>query len=170
MSTTIIPTLLEALKKNEKKLLTFLEKVSEKDFFNKPSETVWSIAESLEHIILTEAYVLKNLQNALTKNQEIESRHPNGKVEYLVLDRKRKVDAPEVLVPKKGFESKAIAIVAFQKVRTQSEDFFQSIKRPLIEIGFPHFTLGMLNGENWGTFIPAHCERHLKQMREVIGE
>ena len=169
MNTAIRSTLSEALKNNETDLLNYLENISEADYFNKPSELIWSMAEILEHIILTESYVIANLQNFHPSDKEISSRHPNGKVEYLVLDRNRKVPAPEVLVPKGNYESKQAAMEAFQKVREASNKFLSSLKTPLVEIGFPHFTLGMLNGENWMTFIPAHCERHRKQMEEVKG-
>ena len=166
MNTELRSTLLAALRNNEKDLLTFLKDVDENYFFNKPSETVWSMAENLEHIILTEKYTVDKLkQFPASEMLEIQSRHPNGKVEYLVLDRNRKVDAPEILVPKNAYPTKASAIDAFQNIRLESIEFIENLKRPLVEIGFPHFTLGMLNGENWGTFIPAHCERHLKQMK-----
>ena len=165
----IKPTLLKALEKSETDLLSFLENITDEDFIKKPSDTVWSMAEIVDHIILTEKYVLRNLQNLLhTDSIEVPSRHPNGKVEYLVLDRNRKVPAPAPLIPRNNYETKAVAIVAFQKVRSQSKEFIEAVRRPLVEIGFPHFTLGMLNGENWGTFIPAHCERHLKQMKEML--
>jgi len=168
MNIELRTTILTALKNNEKDLLTFLKGVDESDFFYKPSEEVWSIAENLDHIIITEKHTLDNLKQFSDSDVlETQSRHPNGKVEYLVLDRNRKVDAPEYLVPKNNYKNKASAIDAFQKIRTQSVEFIQNVKRPLVEIGFPHITLGMLNGENWGTFIPAHCERHLKQIKEL---
>jgi len=167
MNPSIRTTLLEALKNNETDLLTFLEDFSEADFFKKQSDLVWSMAEILEHIILTEAYVVKKLKSCTPSEGGISSRHPNGKVEYLVLDRNRKVPAPEVLVPKGKYKTKQVAIETFQEVRATSNKFLTDLRTPLVEIGFPHFTLGMLNGENWMTFVPAHCERHRKQMMEL---
>jgi len=168
MNTELRSKILVTLENNEKDLLVFLREMNESDFFNKPIKEVWSMAENLEHIIRTEKYTLDNLrQFPNSKMLEIQSRHPNGKVEYLVLNRKRKVIAPDVLVPQNAYKSKAAAIDAFQKIRKESVEYIRTLKRPLIEIGFPHVTLGMLNGENWGIFIPAHCERHLKQMKEL---
>lgn len=161
--------LLQMLKHSEHKLLSFLEGISEKEFFNKTSETVWSAAELVEHIVLVETGVRKKLHHLTTlEKQEVHSNLPSEQVHELIKDPSRKVKAPDPFIPKGIFKDKTSAVDALKKSRMELEDFVQNVKVPLHEIGFPHFVVGMMNGENWLAFMAGHCERHIAQMKTRI--
>lgn len=157
------------LENSEQAVKKVVERASEALFLKKPDDTSWSMAELVEHIIMVEKGVLGTIQKigAKTAEEAITSKLDDKAIIKLISNRERKVKAPEHFVPKGIFTSKEIAIQGLRAHRAQIEDFITTTKLPLKNIGFPHFAVGMLNAENWFTFMAGHCERHAEQMAEI---
>ena len=138
-------------------------------FQKKPDETSWSMAELVEHIIMVEKGILGTIQKlgAKAPTEPVISKVGDAKIIKLISNRGVKVDAPAYFVPKGIFTSKAMALQAFSTHRTAIKDFITTTTLPLENIGFPHFVIGMLNGESWFTFMAGHCKRHAAQMAEI---
>lgn len=146
-----------------------LEGATEALFLHKPDDTTWSMAELVEHIIIVEKGVLGTIQKIGAKASEepIISKLDDKAIVKLLSNRKRKVEAPAHFVPKGIFTSKEIALQKFQAHRADIQDFITTTTLPLKNIGFPHPIVGMLNAENWFTFMAGHCQRHASQMAEI---
>jgi len=157
------------LENSEEAVKEVVERASEALFLKKPDENSWSMAELVEHIIMVEKGVLGTIQKMGTKVAEevITSKLDDKTIVKLISNRERKVKAPDHFVPKGIFTNKEMAIQGLRKHRAEIEVFITTTKLPLKNIGFPHFAVGMLNGENWFTFMAGHCKRHADQMAEI---
>ncbi len=136
-------------------------------FLKKIDDKTWSIAEIVEHIILVEEGIIFHL-NRLGSSEhtvEIEKVLTHDSIMEACLQRVIKVDAPERLVPAGKFSSISEAIEAFTAHRKKIATFYKTNTFDLTSIGFPHPRLGMMNGDNWLSFIPGHCQRHIDQIK-----
>jgi hypothetical protein len=138
----------------------------------KPAPDRWSAAEIAEHLIVTEGLVHQWIQKALAQPPA-----PEKKAEALMKDewiakavpnRMRRVQAPEPAQPTGRYPEKSEATAAFKKVRDESIAFVESSQADLRSHFAPHPFLGLLDTYQWTSFLAAHTERHLEQMREVI--
>ncbi len=129
----------------------------------------WSIAEQLEHIILTDKVVgLLLLQDPFSK-AETDTIIGQERLEKIIVTlRQRKVMAPDVLQPKgtiKTFE-------AFREQFTkQRENFKQTVVDGRIVLNsstHKHPYLGEMTVIDWYHFIPLHAQRHLEQIQEIL--
>jgi len=161
--------ILSDLKNSEQAVTEVVERASEALFLKKPNETSWSMAELVEHIIMVEKGILGTIQKmgAKAAAEAIISKLDDKAIIQLISNRARKVKAPEHFIPKGIFSSKEIAIQGLRAHRAQIEAFITATKLPLKNIGFPHFAVGMLNGENWSNFMAGNCKRHADQMAEI---
>lgn len=170
MDTTKRTYLIDTLKESETNLLAVIEKVDEAGFLSKPNENTWSMAELVEHLIITDTGLLQSIKK---KGEHIRETTPETVSDEIILKvipkRDRKVTAPDFLVPKGRFKSKAEAIQAFRHTRATIENFVATTDLPLEKIAFKHFLLGLVNGEGWIVFMAGHCQRHTKQMEEMVG-
>lgn len=145
------------------------EEATEALFLKKPNDTSWSMAELVEHIIMVEKGILGTIQKmgAKASTEPVVSNIDDAKIVKLISNRGMKVKAPEYFVPKGIFTSKKMALEAFRAHREGIKNFITTTTIPLENIGFPHFVVGMLNGESWFTFMAGHCMRHADQMAEI---
>ncbi len=56
----------------------------------------------------------------------------------------------------------------FEAARNRSIEFTTATDADLRNHVFPHPFLGQLDCYQWLLFIAAHCERHVRQMEEVL--
>ncbi|CAM3024164.1 DinB family protein [Paenibacillus sediminis] len=124
----------------------------------------WSIMQVLEHLYLTEQTVLKGISNAL----ESEENNPTEpKPVHLVVDRTRKLEAPAHLVPSDTFTT-------LQEIKSKLDQSREALttlvagisEDDLKQKSFQHRNLGLLNVEQWISFIGYHEGRHLAQIEE----
>jgi uncharacterized damage-inducible protein DinB len=143
--------------------------LSEAQWKFKPGPDRWSVAEVLEHIALTEDYLLEN-----TSHKVMEA--PAGKadrdyksvdkfVSSAIADRTQKAKAPEPLHPT-GRWSPQETLQRFLTSRDRTTEFLKST--PDLRDHVVDSPLGQpLDAYQWLLFIAAHSERHTKQILEV---
>lgn len=170
MDTTERTYLSNLLKESEAKLIAALEEVNDEKFVAKPSETQWSLAELVEHIMLTDKSLLSGIQVQAAKELKptIPKTTPDEVVAKGALNRTQKWKAPSFLEPKGIFQTKEEALTAFRNNRAIIEGFVETTDLPLEQIAFKHFAFGLLNGKNWIAFMAAHCNRHVEQIKEMV--
>jgi hypothetical protein len=153
-------------------VLNILNGSSNELFLKKIDASTWSLAEIVEHIILVEEGIVFNL-NRLGNSGEtitIENLMTHDFIMEKCLQRVTKVDAPKMFVPTGKFTEIKEAVDAFTAHRKKVTVFYETNTFDLSSIGFPHPRLGMMNGDNWLSFIPGHCQRHTDQMNIVMAE
>lgn len=128
----------------------------------------WSVAECLEHIAVTEGFILANINKTL--QQAAESSTPgisDDGVVHMVVDRSTRVKGPERIMPSGRWAHDRL-LSEFESARNRTADFAATTDAPLRQHGFPHPMLGTLDCYQWLLLIGAHGERHRLQAEEVM--
>lgn len=171
-------TMTDAERSKALKLMTdsqteFLDSVrglSEAQWSFKASPEKWSIAETSEHIMLSESLifsaVMGNKKAPVDSEWEAKTAAQVALIESALPDRSTKVKAPEVLQPKSKFTRDQI-ITRYQAARQKTIDFTKTTDFPLKEHLLPHPLFGPLNGYEWLLSVALHNHRHNLQIAEV---
>ncbi len=143
--------------------------LSEAQMKFKPAADRWSVAETLEHIVLAEDFLLQRTEEKIMKAPAGPADRDTAKIDAMVLalipDRSQKAQAPPPIVPT-GRWTPAETLDHFLKSRTKTIKFLEST--PDLREHVADSPLGQpLDGYEWLLFIGAHSERHTKQILEV---
>lgn len=163
-------TLVEHLKKTEAGFLKSIDGLSDAQWSWKSAPDRWSVAEASEHITKSED-MLRGMAEGTLKapaTPEVLAK-TKGKEEQLlkmIPDRTQKFQAPEPLVPKGSFASKAALVDAFKAARAKTLALAggSTDLRAHAATGLP---LGEMDTYQVVLFLSAHTERHTKQIEEV---
>jgi hypothetical protein len=143
--------------------------LSEAQWKFKPAPDRWSVAETLEHIALTEDLLF---QNTTQKVMQAPAGKPDRDVKAIdrmvlnmIADRSHKAQAPDVLVPtSKGTPTELLD--RFLKSRARTVEFLkatQGLRDHAVDSPIGQ----QLDGYEWVLYMSAHSERHTKQILEV---
>jgi hypothetical protein len=130
----------------------------------------WSVAETLEHIAVSEDYIFQNVTDKIMKAPAGAPDRDTAKIDAFVLsaipDRSHKAQAPEPLKPTARW-TPAETLDHFLQSRAKTIAFLQSTPdlRAHVVNGPP--LNQPLDAYDWLLFISAHSERHTKQILEV---
>jgi hypothetical protein len=130
----------------------------------------WSVAETLEHITVSEDFLFQNITNNIMKAPAGAPDRDTAKIDAFVLsaipDRSHKAQAPEPLKPTARW-TPAETLDHFLQSRAKTIAFLQSTPdlRAHVVNGPP--LNQPLDAYDWLLFISAHSERHTKQILEV---
>ena len=161
--------LVRELQRTEAKFLKSVDGLSEAQWHFKAAEDRWSIAQVAEHIAAAEPLLRPLIEAAMGKELTPEMLAEANKDQMVlkgVVDRSKKFQAPEPLVPTNRFGSPAAAVEAFRKERAETIRLAQK-DVDLRTHGDKHFFLGPLDAYGWFLFDSAHVERHTAQIEEV---
>ncbi len=155
-------------------LLAKVKGLSEAQLAFKPAPEKWSVAEVLEHITATEDFLFELITGQVMKAPP---RPAGGEdvqaIDDFVLkaipDRTSKAKAPEPLVPSRRFGSTEATRKHFESSRAKTIAFLKETKG-LRDHAFDSPMGKKLDGYQWVLFIGAHCERHTKQIAEVMAD
>ena len=163
--------LVSYLQDTQKKLMKETEGLTAEQWAFKPAPEVWSVAEVLEHITVSEKGVMEMmngiLQTPLTAEQKAEVPAKTEMIVPLMRDRSQKFQAPEVVQPTKQLGEGSEVGKAFSSTRGSMLEFVKSSGADFHGNGMEHPAFGALDGYQWLLFIAAHAERHLMQIQEV---
>lgn len=146
--------------------------LSEKQARFKPAPDRWSVAEIVEHIAVTDTFILDTVKNKVMQGPPPPTgrdvKQVDGMVKTAIADRTNKVKAPEPVVPG-GNQSLREATEKFKANRGQVIHFLKtteglrdhSMESPLKQ---------PLDAYQWLLFTGAHSERHAAQIREVLAD
>jgi hypothetical protein len=129
----------------------------------------WSIMEILEHIVIVDKICYLMLQRPADKvveSLDLFGREKLAKI--MVVQRDRKVQAPEQLNPKGDIKD----IMSFEKVFLEQRNMLkQAIETNKIMVDtrtHKHPFLGEMTIKDWLNFIPLHTKRHLEQIKDIL--
>lgn len=162
--------LVDHLKKTEAAFLKSIDGVSDAQWTWKSAPDRWSVAETAEHITKAED-MLRGMVEGMMKTPAAPDllAKTKGKEEVIlknIPDRSKKATAPEPLVPKGSFASKAALIEAFKAARAKTLAIAGGTTdlRAYAQPGLP---VGDVDAYQFVLFLSAHTERHTKQIDEV---
>jgi hypothetical protein len=162
--------LVDHLKKSEAAFLKAIDGVSDAQWTWKPAPDRWSVAEAAEHITKSEDLFLGMAEGTLkapaTPEVLAKTKGKDETILKMIPDRSRKAQAPEPLVPKGSYASKAALIAAFKASRAKLLALAGGTTdlRAHAAAGPP---LGEMDTYQVLLFQSAHTERHTKQIDEV---
>lgn len=162
--------LVDHLKKTEAAFLKSIDGVSDAQWTWKAAPERWSVAETAEHITKSED-LLRGMVEGMMKAPAAPDllAKTKGKEEVIlqnIPDRSKKFTAPEPLVPKGSFASKAALIEAFKAARAKTLAI-ASGATDLRAYGSAGLPVGEIDAYQGVLFLSAHTERHTKQIEEV---
>jgi hypothetical protein len=162
--------LVDHLKKTEAAFLKALDGVSDAQWAWKPAPDRWSVAEAAEHITKSEDMFVGMAEGTLktpaTPEVLAKTKGKEDMILKVIPDRTQKAKAPEPLLPKGSYASKAALIQAFKTARGKMLALAGGTTdlRAHAAAGPP---MGEMDTYQVLLFQSAHTERHTKQIEEV---
>jgi uncharacterized damage-inducible protein DinB len=136
----------------------------------KPAPDRWSVAECLEHVTVTEGFILGNINKTLQQAAAPSaSSFGDDGVVQMVADRSTRIKGPEILMPTGRWPHEQL-LGEFEAARKRTADFAATTDTQLRQHAFPHPMLGSLDCYQWLLLIGAHGERHRLQAEEVMAD
>ena len=133
----------------------------------RPEGEPWSLAETVEHVWLTDQSTLARLRDRLPASPipPMEPRLPDARITAALFEG---VPAPPGLAEPSGrFVAREEGVAALAKVRDGVVDAVRAHAPRLREHGLPHPVFGTLDGVQWILFLGAHTDNHLPQVRRL---
>jgi ribosomal protein S15P/S13E len=163
---------IEYLKQTQEEFAAALQDVSDAQWKFKAAPDRWSIAETAEHIAVTEDRIWDLVSNKMMKSPATPERRGEvlNKEEMImkaIPDRSRKANAPEQLHPTGRWATKAELVKHFQEARAKEIAFLTETKEDLRSHFEEHPFLKTMDAWQWLVFNGAHGKRHTAQILEV---
>ena len=100
-----------------------LEGIEESTAAVRPRPESWSVAECVEHLALSEKALLSRLREATPSDSSHEDRAREAKFQDLAMNRARRIEAPEAVIPKSSMTDLARAVEGFHAARRETVRF-----------------------------------------------
>lgn len=163
--------LLRRLGTSRERLVEAVEGLDQRQQRYRAAADLWSIADCVEHVMLFERAVLKQMQSVL-----LAPRQPAGIAvsDEAVLARASLQSppfiSPEEFQPRRRWSDFEDLLRQFETARERTVRFAGVTRADLRGYSFPHHTLGELDCYQWLLFLAAHCERHARQAAQIEGD
>jgi hypothetical protein len=163
---------IEYLKQTQKDFLSSIDGVSEAQWKFKAAPDRWSIAETAEHIAVTEQFIWELVTGKIMKSPAAPEKRAEvkGKEEIIMTkipDRSRKAQAPEPLKPTGRWATRTALAKEFESIRAKEIAYVTETKEDLRSHFEDHPAVKTMDAWQWLLFNGAHCKRHTAQIQEV---
>ena len=158
------------LEETRQNFLDSLSGLSDEQWNFKAGPDRWSIAETAEHITVSEGFIVQLVNEKILKGPKAPAdaaRIPDEKVIAVITDRSGKAQAPEVLKPTHRFPTRQALIQEFVKARQGTIQFVKTTPEDLRAYIAPHPALKEIDAYQWVLLTAAHSARHTAQIAEV---
>ena len=164
--------LVKELKKSEKMLKDATKGLSGEQWKFKAAPERWSVQDCLEHLTLTEDFILNRVRNDLLKTpvtpvDAAKAAETDAFILKNIPDRTNKATAPEPLRPTGKWASPQEMLKEFSARRKKTIEYVKSTQDDLRAHKAPSPVGRDFDGYNWLMLITAHTERHTAQAIEV---
>jgi hypothetical protein len=162
-------TLVRDLEGSRERFLKSIEGLTEAQWNFKPGPERWSIALVAEHLTLVDQGIVGMVKGPLLAAPEVEPVAGDSVergLKSFYLDRSKKFQAPEGMVPSGQFASQAALLTAYNAARGATLEYVKTSQDPIRWHRMDH-PLGKLDGYQWLTILTPHSDRHLMQIEEV---
>ena len=160
--------LFASLNRGREALGRALEGVDEGLAARAPAKGGWSILECVEHVFITERYLLSRLRVAQHTDEPVVGREREAKIAARAANRARRIEAPPASEPKGEFATLREALAAFDATRGETvvflEQFYDDLRcwstdHPLFQ--------GPVTCYETVIMMAAHPGRHAEQILEI---
>jgi uncharacterized damage-inducible protein DinB len=149
-------------------VLKLFEGLSQEQLLYRPESGCWSVAENVEHLVITERRLITAIEKLLQGAPDLTSQCSMSDDELLrrVGTVTQRAQAPPFAVPTLQRPTDSLP-QEFAAARTRTRDFASTTTADLRRYFIQHFALGHLDGYQWLLFICAHRQRHTAQAEAV---
>ncbi len=159
------------LKNSQAELIKTIKGLSEEQLAFKPNEETWSIAETVEHIAISEnsifSIVEMSLQSDADPSRRGEVKLSDDQVVGIIRDRSNKVKTRPEFEPKNNFGDYKGSVSNFKSKRKSNIKYVQGTKDDLRNRYF-EFPFGIVDSYQVVLFLSGHSERHTDQIKELM--
>jgi hypothetical protein len=160
--------ILEALAAGRAALGEALAGVDEEMAARKPAGCGWTIVECVEHMAVSERYLLSRLRAATKQDQPPVSPEREAKIAARAANRERKIEAPDVALPAGQFGSLSEALGALDATRAEVVRWVEECGDDWRCMATDHpLFAGPVNCYETLVMIAAHPGRHAQQIAEI---
>lgn len=163
--------LVKDLKETQDILIQSVKGLSPEQLKFKASADSWSIAQCVEHILLTEdafmGMIRQSLQTAADSSKKKEVSFTDEGIIKTVPDRTNKVKTFDALQPTGKYTTADEAINTFSGTREKNIGFAETTQEDLRNHFITLPGLGTMDTYQALLFMSGHCRRHVAQMEEV---
>jgi uncharacterized damage-inducible protein DinB len=159
--------LIETLEKSRQDLHAAVEGIDDASARTRPVEGRWSVLECVEHVATAERRFLARLEGAVRLDSPSIDPQREANVSAVVLDRGRRLQAPEPVQPSGRFANLVDALADFDATRAQVIRFAEARYSELRTIAGQHPVFGQVTGYELMLIIAGHACRHAAQIREA---
>ncbi|MDR0263210.1 MAG: DinB family protein [Sphingobacterium sp.] len=155
------------LKETRNELLRILSGLSEEELNKQRDSSSWSICQVCQHLIKTEELYIVAIRRGLRSEED--SFIENKPLEFL-LDRSKKIEAPDIAKPTDEFLEYEEIIAKLNHSRQKLYEMLSSLEDPsvLSRRHFKHPVFQEMLLIEWVRSLYLHEQRHIKQMNEII--
>lgn len=158
-------------KETKKDLQDAIKNLSDSQLNWKPADSVWSVAECIEHIALAEKNLFDFAQGSLKEAANPDKRKElkfatEQDVIKMITDRSFKVKTREGFIPSNQFGSAQKSLDAFVERRNGLIDYIKKTGDDLRN-HFVALPFGTMDTYQFLIFLSAHTKRHTLQIEEV---
>lgn len=157
------------LEETRQAFLKSIENVTPAQWTFKATPTSWSIAETAEHIGLSEGTIFGMITTQMLQAPPAKpgAGLADEKVIAGVTDRTSKFQAPEVLKPVNKWATREALIKDFNAARDESIAWVKTTTEDLRAHASPHPAFGSMDVHQWVLLLAGHSARHTAQIEEV---
>jgi len=147
-----------------------IQGLSEQQLNWKPADSVWSIANCVEHIAVTETgifgWAMSTLATVPDSSLDLSKKVADEAVKTMVTDRSVKGKAPEMFIPSGQFGNTAQSYNAFEKKRDSIIQYIKTTRDDLRGHGTMS-PLGVADTYQLLLLLSGHTKRHALQIAEL---
>jgi len=160
------------LAETQQEFLAAIEGLTPEQWKFKAAPERWSIAETAEHIAVTEEMVWNLLTEKMMKApadaaKRAEVQGKDEMIMKMVPDRSKKVTAPEQLKPTGRWATPQEMVSHFKATRAKEMAYLKETNEDLRSHFGEHPLFKILDGYQWLLLNGAHSKRHTAQILEV---
>jgi hypothetical protein len=141
-------------------------------FHFSPGPGRWSIAQTVEHVILAETGSVKLMRGRMAREAappDVLAATEGGdeRIERRLGRRTAAFPAPDFVLPTGQWTRPDEMEAAFLEARSAAVEFLETSPLDLARHAAAHPALGPLTALQWAHFLVRHCLRHVEQIDEV---
>jgi len=161
-------TALKLLDQTQERVLNLLRGLSPDQALYRPEPGCWSVAENVEHLVITERRLMARIKKLLQEPPDLATQCSNTDDDLLsrVGTVTRRVQAPDFAVPTLRWSTDSLP-QEFAAARARTRDFARTTTADLRRYFIRHFVFGDVDGYQWLLFISGHAQRHSAQAEAV---
>ena len=157
-------------RETEKALIKEVKGLSEKQLNWKPADSVWSVANCVEHITLSEKslfdWAMATLKDSASTAKRADVKLDDEAIKKMIADRSFKASAPENLRPMGQLGNSDNTLAIFKERRGAAIKYIQRTNDDLRN-HFATTPLGVVDSYQALLFLAAHSRRHTLQIIEL---